>query len=90
MSAHLKTSGETLEYKKDVVAAHQELSKECKQVFEELKIRKKHRYLIYKMGETEFEIDHIGGRTEVRFQYYYRYISHIICRFRADFRWVQA
>jgi hypothetical protein len=66
MESHLKTSGEQLEFKaKDQMTAHQEMSEECKQVFQELKIRKKHRYIIFKMGEEYFEIEAIGERSEV-------------------------
>jgi len=66
MENHLKTSGESLEYKtKDSLAANMEMSQECAQVFQDLKLRKKHRYIIYKMGQETFEIDVIGERKEV-------------------------
>ena len=66
MENHLKTSGESLEYKtKDSLAANMEMSQECAQIFQDLKLRKKHRYIIYKMGQETFEIDVIGERNEV-------------------------
>ena len=34
-------------------------------VFEALKIRRKHRYIIFKIGVNEIEIEKIGARNEV-------------------------
>lgn len=66
MENHLKTSGESLEYKtKENLAANMEMSEQCQQIFQELKLRKKHRYIIYKMGQETFEVDVIGARNEV-------------------------
>lgn len=68
MENHLKTSGESLEYKtKDNLAANMTMSEQCQQTFQELKLRKKHRYIIYKMGQETFEIDIIGDRNEVTY-----------------------
>jgi hypothetical protein len=66
MESHLKTGGELLVFPgKDKIAANQEMSPECQEVFKELKLKKRHRYLIFKMGEEKFEVEHVGDRGEV-------------------------
>ncbi|KAK8803787.1 hypothetical protein WA158_001481 [Blastocystis sp. Blastoise] len=37
---------------------------ECLAVFNELKIRRKHRYIVYGLKENTFCVDHIGSREE--------------------------
>ena len=41
-----------------------EISIECSAVFEALKLRRKHRYIIYRIGETCIEVEKVGGRAE--------------------------
>ena len=41
---------------------HHEVNAECAAVFEQLKLRRKHRYIIYKIGSTEIEVETIGER----------------------------
>jgi hypothetical protein len=65
MDSHVKTSGENLEYNHSNIVAHQEMNEDCKQAFKELKLKKKHRYVIFKMGAEYFEIEHLGDRGEV-------------------------
>ena len=61
--AHTRTDGEPLEFVKKTEVTG-EINEECQVVFEELKLRRKHRYIIFKIGETEIEIEKVGGRTE--------------------------
>ena len=69
MENHLKTGGELLEFKnKDEVASHQQMSELCKETFQQLKIRKKHRYIVFKMGTECFDVEYSAERNEVSTQ----------------------
>ncbi len=68
MENHLKTGGELLKpVGVENMVANMEMNEECRQVFQELKIRKKHRYIVYKMGIDFFEIESLGAKSEVIF-----------------------
>eukprot|EP01031_Cornospumella_fuschlensis_P033449 gene33449-40467_t len=60
---HLKTAGESLEFVGKVEVTNR-ISPRCVEVFEELKIRRRHRYIIFKLGEEEIEVESVGGRKE--------------------------
>lgn len=57
-------AGESLEFVGKVEVTNR-ISPRCVEVFEELKIRRRHRYLIFKLGEEEIEVEKVGGRKEV-------------------------
>ena len=61
---HTKTEGETKEFANKAEGFH-EINPACSEVFEALKLRRKHRYIVYRIGEAEIEIEKIGGRAEV-------------------------
>ena len=58
---HLRTDGESLEFV-NKSEGHHEINAECAAVFEQLKIRRKHRYIVYRIGEKEIEVETIGER----------------------------
>ena len=63
---HLKTGGESLEFKNNHnLASNLTMNEDCKKYFQELKVRRKHRYIIFKMGEESFEVETLGLRAEV-------------------------
>jgi hypothetical protein len=64
--AHLKTGGEKPTFTTGTAAPPASFSAYCLEVFEELKIRRKHRFVVYKhVAETgEMEVDALGHRCE--------------------------
>eukprot|EP01035_Chromulina_nebulosa_P021173 gene21173-27431_t len=60
---HLKTGGEILEYK-NKPSGNLTVSSKCGDIFQELKLRRKHRYIIFKIGEQEVEVETVGKRNE--------------------------
>lgn len=66
MESHLKTGGELLEFKnKDEIVSHQQMNETCKETFQQLKIRKKHRFIVFKIGTDSFDVEYSASRTEV-------------------------
>ena len=65
VESHLKTGGEALEFSNKVSGTH-EISPRCQEVFEELKIRRKHRFIIFRIGDEEIEVESTGARTQAR------------------------
>lgn len=61
---HLKTGGEEREFASRVSGTH-EISPLCREVFEELKIRRKHRYILFRIGDEEIEVESTGTRDQV-------------------------
>eukprot|EP01038_Epipyxis_sp_PR26KG_P009192 gene9192-12397_t len=61
---HLKTGGEVLEYANKVTEIPNSISEECVEKFQELKLRRKHRYIVYRIGESGIEVERLGGRKE--------------------------
>ena len=59
---HTKTGGEQIEFKNKVDNTC-DASEECSQLFEELKIKRKHRFIIYKIGESQIEVESVGERS---------------------------
>lgn len=61
---HLKTGGEQVTFANKSVAGS--VDPECKKIFELLKIRRKHRYIVYKIdAETEAVVpETVGARNE--------------------------
>jgi len=60
---HLSTAGEQLEFKHKTSGVL-EVSEGCGVVFEELKIRRKHRYIIFNIGDEEIVVESTGARSE--------------------------
>lgn len=60
---HLKTGGEHVEFKGKVSGTH-DISPKCSEVFLEMKIRRKHRFIIFKIGDDAIEVDSIGERNQ--------------------------
>ena len=56
--------GELLE-NKNKTASVQLISERCRELFNELKTRRKHRYIIYRIGEEEIDVELVGERKEV-------------------------
>jgi cofilin len=59
-SNHLKTAGETLEFQKIDISSS--MSEAGFNTFQELKVRRKHRFIVFKMGPTEVEVETVGTR----------------------------
>jgi cofilin len=58
--SHLKTAGETLEFQQIDVSSS--LSEAGFNTFQELKVRRKHRFIVFKMGPEEVEVEMVGER----------------------------
>lgn len=69
---HLKTGGEHIEDKNKLTVSNQ-VSTACFDTFQEMKIRKKHRYIIFKLGEEEIEIETVGDRDQVSFSLHFKH-----------------
>jgi hypothetical protein len=61
---HTKTGGETLEFQNKLEITNK-ISEACYEVFQAMKLRRKHRYIIYKIGEEEIEVENTGDRKAV-------------------------
>ena len=59
---HLKTAGEQIEFKNKVDNTNT-ASEDCSKVFEELKLKRKYRFIIYKIGEQHIEVETLGERS---------------------------
>ena len=59
---HLKTGGEKLHDKNRLSGSALVVSAACIKVYKELKIRRKCRYCIFKVGENEIEVDTTSAR----------------------------
>jgi hypothetical protein len=64
MDAHLKTAGLPVEYKNKANVTDQ-LSPAVSDTFNQLKVRRKHRYIVYKIMDESIDVEHIGERSEV-------------------------
>lgn len=60
---HLKTAGETLDFQNKIEVTNK-ISDNCYEAFQAMKIRRKYRYIIFKLGEEEIEVDILGERNE--------------------------
>lgn len=60
--AHLKTGGEQIEFLNKVDNTS-EASEECAKVFEALKLKRKHRYIVFKIGGSQIEVESVGDRS---------------------------
>eukprot|EP01040_Poterioochromonas_malhamensis_P008845 gene8843-9580_t len=65
---HLKTGGENLEFANKIEVTNQ-INPQCLEVFEQLKLRRKHRFLIFKLGTEEIEVDVVGARNQTYEQF---------------------
>jgi len=59
---HLKTGGEQIEFKNKADNTS-DASEECGKVFEALKLKRKHRYIIFKIGDNQIEVESVGERS---------------------------
>lgn len=59
---HLKTAGESIECLNKIEVTDK-ISDSCHEAFQALKIRRKHRYILFRLGEEAVEVDRLGERT---------------------------
>jgi cofilin len=76
---HTKTGGESLLFK-NTVEVSSRLNPECKEVFKQLKIRRKGRYILFKLGDNEIEVDKIGDRNET-YETFKKALPYSECRY---------
>lgn len=62
MENHLKTGGEPIEFQR--VTVPDTITPACLDAFQQMKLRRKHRFIIYKIGAEEMEVELIGDRNE--------------------------
>lgn len=62
MENHLKTAGESMECRNKIEVTDK-ISDSCHEAFQALKIRRKHRYILFRLGEEAVEVDRLGERT---------------------------
>lgn len=60
--SHLKTGGEQIEFKNKADNTS-DASEECSKAFEALKLKRKHRYIIFKIGDSQIEVESVGDRS---------------------------
>jgi len=66
MENHLKTAGEPLEFKNKIASGSTlDIADNVADIFQDLKIRRKYRYIVIKIGEERIEIEKLGNRKEV-------------------------
>jgi len=63
---HLKTGGESLDFQNKIEVTNK-VSEACYETFQAMKLRRKHRYIIFKLGEDKIEVESTGERKSVRF-----------------------
>ena len=56
------------------------ISAQCQERFQELKLRRKHRYIVFKMGEEEIEVEVVGVRNET-YDQFTKKLPYSECRF---------
>lgn len=61
---HLKTGGESLDFQNKIEVTNK-VSEACYETFQAMKLRRKHRYIIFKLGEEEIEVESTGERKSV-------------------------
>jgi len=59
---HLKTAGESMECQNKITVTDK-ISDSCHEAFQALKIRRKHRYILFRLGEEAVEVDRLGERA---------------------------
>lgn len=62
---HLKTGGETLEFQNKIEVTNK-ISEACFDTFQAMKLRRKHRYIIFRLGDDEIEVETASDRKAVR------------------------
>ncbi len=77
--AHLKTGGESSGGSNRASGAV-EAAPQCAEQFQQLKLRKKHRFIIFKIGEEKIDVETIGVRTAT-FDEFKRALPETDCRF---------
>jgi hypothetical protein len=55
VDGHLKTGGEHLEYKNKAPTGTLVVGETCSEYFQELKLRRKYRYIIFKIGDESID-----------------------------------
>jgi hypothetical protein len=61
---HLKTGGESLDFQNKLEVTNR-ISDSCYDTFQALKLRRKHKYIIYKIGDEEIDVEKTGERKSV-------------------------
>jgi cofilin len=77
--AHLKTGGES-SGGTNRASGCVDISASCGEHFQALKLRKKHRYLVFKIGETEIDVESVGARSAT-FEDFKKCMPENDCRF---------
>mmetsp|Transcript_28967 Transcript_28967/g.39790 ORF Transcript_28967/g.39790 Transcript_28967/m.39790 type:complete len:168 (-) Transcript_28967:14-517(-) len=76
---HLKTGGESLHFNNRLEVTNK-IADQCQVVFQELKIRRKHRYITFMIGNEEIVVDKVGGRNET-FDNFKASLPYTECRY---------
>eukprot|EP01041_Mallomonas_annulata_P002134 gene2134-4164_t len=79
MDNHLKTGGEILEFKDEATGSHN-INPECATVFSALKIRRRHKFIIYKIGEVDIHLDYASERNAT-FSDFSKALPYTECRY---------
>ena len=79
VQSHLKTGGES-NNATNRASGCVDISSNCGDLFQAMKLRKKHRYLVFKIGETEIDIESTGDRSAT-FEDFKRCMPANDCRF---------
>ena len=62
---HLRTDGGPTDIAgKSAMSGSSEINPNCQVVYQELKLRRKYRYIIYKIGEEDINVEHTGATAE--------------------------
>ena len=62
---HLRTDGGPTDIAgKSAMSGSSEINPNCQVVYQELKLRRKYRYIIYKIGEEDIDVEHTGATAE--------------------------
>eukprot|EP00603_Paraphysomonas_imperforata_P007523 CAMPEP_0114418586 /NCGR_PEP_ID=MMETSP0103-20121206/3575_1 /TAXON_ID=37642 ORGANISM="Paraphysomonas imperforata, Strain PA2" /NCGR_SAMPLE_ID=MMETSP0103 /ASSEMBLY_ACC=CAM_ASM_000201 /LENGTH=168 /DNA_ID=CAMNT_0001586953 /DNA_START=55 /DNA_END=561 /DNA_ORIENTATION=+ len=78
-NAHTKTSGELAEFKNKAEGIHT-ISNACREAFEGLKLRRKHKFVIFKIGDFEIDVETIGDKNGT-YEDFKACLSHTDCRY---------
>ena len=61
---HLKTAGESLDFQNKIEVTNK-ISEACYETFQAMKLRRKHRFIIFKLGDDEIEVETASDRKAV-------------------------
>jgi hypothetical protein len=61
---HTKTGGEALQFQNKLEVSNR-ISDACGETFQAMKLRRKHRYILFKIGDEEIDVETAGERKAV-------------------------